>query len=87
MMHIYLAENTKILSNRVCQTVIETLSPDGSPTWSMANSFIYCGIVVEVRKASGAIFVCTEINATVERLATRTTHTPHEPSKRTYAIE
>ena len=44
-----------------CQTVIETPSPGWSQTWSMANLVIYCGIIVEVRKALGATFACTKI--------------------------
>ena len=59
MMHTCLAENTKKLSNRSCQTVIETLSPGWSPTWSIESLVMYCGVIVKVRKALGATFVCT----------------------------
>ena len=65
-MHTYLAENTKNLSHLSFQTVIETLSPGWTHTGSMANLIMHCGIIVEVRKALGATFVCTEIYTAAE---------------------
>ena len=42
----------------------------------MANLVMYCGIVVEVRKALGATFVCTAIYTTIENTGyTNDTHT------------
>ena len=42
----------------------------------MANLVMYCGIIVEVRKALGATFLCTTIHSTVENTGyTNDTHT------------
>ena len=48
---------------------------------------MYCGIIVEVRKALGAAFVWTTIYITAEKLATRTTQKTYAPPKRTHAIK
>ena len=69
VMHNCLAENTKNLSYRSCQTVIETLSPGWSQSWPMATKVIYCGIIVEERKALGATFVCITLYTAVENSA------------------
>ena len=42
----------------------------------MANLVMYCGVIVEVRKALRATFVCTTTNITVENTVyTNDTHT------------
>ena len=58
MIHTCIAENKTSLSHRTCETATVTLSPGQSQTYSMANLVLYCGIIVEVRKAFKATFVC-----------------------------
>ena len=84
-MHTCLAENTTNLSHRSCQTVSEPLSPGWSKTWSMADLVMYCGTIVEDRKALGATFVCTTIYTTVENTGyTNDTHTKRTIKKHLY---
>ena len=65
-MHTCLAENTEKKSHGSCRAVSRTLSPGWTQTWPMANLVMYCGIIVKVRKALGATYVCTTINITTE---------------------
>ena len=61
------------------QTVIETFTPGGSQTWSMANFVMYCGIILEVRKALGATFFCTKIYHAVEKTGSGTQRRGRDP--------
>ena len=86
-MHTCFAGNTKNLPHRSCDPVIEILSLAWSQTWYMAKLVMNCDIIVEVRKALGAKFVCASICTTVEKTGyTNDTHTPYAPSKRTFAV-
>ena len=81
MMHTCLEENTTNLSHGSCQAVIETLSPGWSKNWFMAHLVMYCGIIVEVRKALGATFVCKQYIPLLKTMATRTTLTSIRATK------
>ena len=66
VMHTCLAEKTIKLSYRSCQTAIETLTPGWSQTSPMANLVMYCCIIVDVRRAFRATFVCSILYTHVE---------------------
>ena len=63
--HLSSRKNTK-LSHRSCQTAIEAQSPGRSQTSFMTNFVMYYGIIVEVREALGATFVCSTLYTTAE---------------------
>ena len=52
----------------------------------MANLVMYCGIIVQVREALGATFVCTTIYSVEATGYTNDTPKPYAPLKRTYAM-
>ena len=72
--------HSRIKNNKLphgsCQTAIKTLTPGRSQTYPMANLVMYCGIIVELRKAFRATFVCSIFCTHVERTSyTNATYT------------
>ena len=65
-MYIRLEENTTDLSHGSYQTAIGTLSPCWHNPYSMAKLVMYCGIIVEDRKAFRATFVYSILYTTVD---------------------
>ena len=78
-MHITLAENKTNLSRCGCQTVIKTLSPCRHDYYFMAKQVMYCGIIVDDRKAFRATFFLAHLIPPLITLPTRTPHTPYTP--------